>query len=69
MKTRIVRAGRTAGHESLRFLAICCILLFAILNKASDLSDAASYLFRLSACSRIRNASHSGVPDNQFIIT
>ena len=45
------------------------LLLFAILSKASDLSDAASYLFRLSACSRIRNASHSGVPDNQFIIT
>ena len=31
MKTRILRSGRFVRHESLRILAICCILLFAIL--------------------------------------
>ena len=31
MNTRIARTGRMVRHESLRFLAVCCILLFAIL--------------------------------------
>ena len=31
MKTRILRTGRLVRHESLRVLAVCCILLFAIL--------------------------------------
>ena len=31
MKTRMFRAGRLARHESLRFLSVCCILLFAVL--------------------------------------